>query len=96
MNTRAQSVGRAKKTKRSMAEYFQDNFVITNSGVEDNLALRYSIDKLGIDNVMWAIDYPYQPMEPAVKFIENFPCTEAEMHALCHGNAERVFHIAAA
>ncbi|WP_305096741.1 amidohydrolase family protein [Croceibacterium aestuarii] len=94
MNTRAQKAGRSKKTKRSMAEYFQDNFVITTSGVEDPLALRYSIDKLGIDNVMWAIDYPYQPMEPAVKFIEDFACTEAERHALCHGNAERVFHIA--
>jgi len=93
MNTRAQAAGRAKKTQRSMAEYFQDNFVVTNSGVEDPLALRYSIDKLGIDNVMWAIDYPYQPMEPAVRFIEEFECTEAERHALCHGNAERVFHI---
>jgi 2,3-dihydroxybenzoate decarboxylase/5-carboxyvanillate decarboxylase len=48
---------------------------------------------MGIDNVMWAIDYPYQPMKPALDFIENFACTEAEMHALCHGNAERVFHI---
>jgi 2,3-dihydroxybenzoate decarboxylase/5-carboxyvanillate decarboxylase len=76
-----------------MAEYFQDNFVVTNSGVEDPLALRYSIDKLGIDNVMWAIDYPYQPTEPAVRFIEAFDCTEAERHALCHGNAERIFHI---
>jgi len=94
MNTRAQSAGRAKKTKRSMAEYFTDNFVITTSGVEDPLALRYSIDKLGIDNVMWAIDYPYQPMTPAVDFIAAFDCSDAERHALCHGNAERVFHIA--
>jgi 2,3-dihydroxybenzoate decarboxylase/5-carboxyvanillate decarboxylase len=93
MNSRAQVVGRARKTKRSMAEYFQDNFVVTNSGVEDPLAVRYSIDKLGIDNVMWAIDYPYQPMEPAVRFIEEFECTDAERHALCHGNAERIFHI---
>ena len=94
MNTRAQKAGRIAKTKRSMAEYFQDNFVITTSGVEDPLALRYSIDKLGIANVLWAIDYPYQPMEPAVKFIEEFECTDEERHALCHGNAERVFHIA--
>ena len=96
MNSRAQLVGRARKTERSMAEYFQDNFVITTSGVEDPLALRYAIDKLGIDNVMWAIDYPYQPMKPAVEFIEQFECTDAERHALCHGNAERVFHIAPA
>jgi len=94
MNSRAQVVGRARRTKRSMAEYFQDNFVVTTSGVEDPLALRYTIDKLGIDNVMWAIDYPYQPMKPAVDFIDAFHCTDAERHALCHGNAERIFHIA--
>jgi 2,3-dihydroxybenzoate decarboxylase/5-carboxyvanillate decarboxylase len=94
MNSRAQAAGRTRRTKRTMAEYFQDNFVVTNSGVEDGLALRYSIDKLGIANVMWAIDYPYQPMEPAVRFIEQFECTDEERHALCHGNAERVFHIA--
>ena len=96
MNSRAQKVGRAPRTQRSMEEYFRDNFVFTTSGVEDPLALRYAIDRMGIDNVIWAIDYPYQPMKPAVDFIENFACTEAEMHALCHGNAERVFKIAAA
>ncbi len=94
MNSRAQTVGRARKTQRSMAEYFRDNFVVTTSGVEDPLALRYTIDKIGIDNVMWAIDYPYQPMKPAVDFIDAFECTDAERHALCHGNAERIFHIA--
>ncbi|GAA5053087.1 amidohydrolase family protein [Erythrobacter westpacificensis] len=93
MNSRAQKVGRAPKTQRSMEEYFRDNFVFTTSGVEDHMALRYAIDRMGIDNVIWAIDYPYQPMKPAVDFIESFECTEAEMHALCHGNAERVFHI---
>lgn len=94
MNSRAQTAGRARKTQRSMAEYLQDNFVFTTSGVEDDLALRYTIDKMGIDNVLWAIDYPYQPMAPAVDFIRNFPCTDAERHALCHGNAERLFHVA--
>ena len=41
MNSRAQTIGRAPKTERTMAEYFQDNFVITTSGVEDHLALDY-------------------------------------------------------
>ncbi len=93
MNSRAQQSGRAPKTKRSMAEYLQDNFVFTTSGVEDPLALRYTIDKMGIDNVLWAIDYPYQPMKPAVDFIDAFDASDEEKHALCHGNAERIFHI---
>jgi 2,3-dihydroxybenzoate decarboxylase/5-carboxyvanillate decarboxylase len=32
-------------------------------------------------------------MKPAVDFIDIFECSDAERHALCHGNAERVFHI---
>jgi 2,3-dihydroxybenzoate decarboxylase/5-carboxyvanillate decarboxylase len=94
MNSRAQAIGRAPKTKLSIAEYFRRNFVVTTSGVEDPLALRYTIDKLGIDNVLWAIDYPYQPQQPAVDFMDAAPVTEAERHALYHGNAERIFHIA--
>lgn len=94
MNTRAQNNSRAPKTKLSIAEYFKQNFVVTTSGVEDPLALRYTIDKLGIDNVMWAIDYPYQPQKPAVDFMDAAPVTDEERHALYHGNAERIFHIA--
>jgi len=93
MNSRAQRIDRASKTKLSMAEYFQQNFVVTTSGVEDPLALRYTIDKIGIDNVMWAIDYPYQPMQPAVEYMDAAPVSDAERHALYHGNAERIFHI---
>jgi 5-carboxyvanillate decarboxylase len=94
MNSRAQGIGRAPKTQLSMEEYFQRNFVITTSGVEDPLALDYSIRRLGIDNVLWAIDYPYQPMKPAVQFMDSAPVTEAQRHKLYHENAERIFHIA--
>jgi len=94
MNARAQAIGSAPKTELTMEEYFRRNFVFTTSGVEDPLALRYAIDRMGIDNVMWSIDYPYQPMEPAVAFMDAAPVSEAERHQLYHGNAERIFHIA--
>jgi 5-carboxyvanillate decarboxylase len=77
-----------------MAEYFRRNFVVTTSGVEDPLALDYTIRKLGIDSVMWAIDYPYQPTKPAVQFMNSAPLSEAERAKLYHLNAERIFHIA--
>ena len=59
------------------------------SGVEDHLALRYSIDRLGVDNVMWAIDHPYQPTPPAVAFIDTAPLSEAEKEKVAHANAAR-------
>jgi 2,3-dihydroxybenzoate decarboxylase/5-carboxyvanillate decarboxylase len=94
MNSRAQTIARAPKTKLTMAEYFHRNFVITTSGVEDHLALEYSIRKLGVDRVMWAIDYPYQPSKPAVEFMDSAPVSEADRAKLYHLNAERIFHIA--
>ena len=75
------------------SEYFQKNFALTTSGVEDPLALRYCIDRIGIDNIMWAIDYPYQPTKPAVTWIDNAPLTDDERAKLCHLNAERIFKI---
>jgi len=44
--------------------------------------------------VMWAIDYPYQPMKPAIDFMESAPVTEQERAKLYHENAECLFHIA--
>ncbi len=93
MNGRAQSIGRAPQTKLTMEEYLRRNFVVTTSGVEDPLALEYTIRKIGIDNVMWAIDYPYQPQQPAVDFMDSAPVTEAQRAQLYHRNAERIFHI---
>jgi 2,3-dihydroxybenzoate decarboxylase/5-carboxyvanillate decarboxylase len=80
--------------KRRASEYFQRNFAITTSGVEDSLALRYSIDKIGVERVMWAIDYPYQPTAPAVAWIDKAPLSTEERELVCHGNAERIFRIA--
>jgi 2,3-dihydroxybenzoate decarboxylase/5-carboxyvanillate decarboxylase len=96
MNTRAQAGGRAPKTDLTMDEYFRRNFVITTSGVEDHLALDYAIKKLGADNVLWAIDYPYQPMQPAVDFMDSAPLDDAVKAKVYGGNAERVFRIAPA
>ena len=92
MSARAQG-GDVPRLQLKPSDYFRRNFVITTSGQESPLALEFSIKQLGIDNVMWAIDYPYQPSAPAVAFMDGVDVTDAQRHALYHGNAERVFHI---
>jgi 2,3-dihydroxybenzoate decarboxylase/5-carboxyvanillate decarboxylase len=94
MSARAQLAG-APKLKLKPSEYLQRNFAITTSGQESPLALEFSIKQLGIDNGLWAIDYPYQPSEPAVAFMDSVMVSEAQRHQLYHGNAERLFHIPA-
>ena len=92
MSERAQLAG-APRLKLKPSEYLQRNFYITTSGQESPLALEFSIRQLGIDHVLWAIDYPYQPSAPAVAFMDGVDVSDAQRHQLYHGNAERLFHI---
>ena len=75
------------------SEVFKRNFWITTSGVEHTPALKYCIDVLGADRVLWAIDYPYQVSPPAVKWLNEANISDEHRELIFHGNAERLFHI---
>jgi predicted TIM-barrel fold metal-dependent hydrolase len=81
------------KIKRKPSEYVKDNFLITTSGVNFHPTLKYCHEVLGPDNIMFAIDYPYQDTEGAVTFMNSAPLSEADLEKITHGNAERIFHI---
>jgi 2,3-dihydroxybenzoate decarboxylase/5-carboxyvanillate decarboxylase len=96
MNRRRQDTGESPKLALGKpSEYIKRNVVITTSGMEDDLALDYSLKALGEDSIMWAIDYPYQPSAPAVAWMDAAPVSEEVRAKLYHGNAERIFHIGA-
>ena len=76
------------------SDVFKRNFWITTSGVEHTPALKYCIDVLGPDRVMWAIDYPYQPSKPATDWMNGADISAKDKELVFHGNVERIFHIA--
>jgi 5-carboxyvanillate decarboxylase len=82
-----------RKNQLKPSEYFQRNITITTSGVEDPLALKYCIDKIGVDRIMWAIDYPFQPTAASVAFIETAPMSDSDRVKVAYRNAERIFGI---
>ncbi len=89
----AMKYGVAPRVQYKVAEYFRRNFAITTSGVESHAALKYSVEVLGPENVMWAIDYPYQPTTPAVQFMRTAPLAEDVKAMVAGGNAARIFRI---
>jgi len=56
------------------------------------LALKYCIDKIGTDRIMWAID-PYEPMSRAAAWIDLARISDEEREKICRDNAERIFRI---
>lgn len=88
--------GRLKPTSLTPSEYFRRNFAVTTSGFEDEDVLDFLIKRAGIDNVMWAVDYPYESSVDAAAFIDRANLTQAQRSSIYSGNAERLFHIAPA
>jgi len=81
--------------KQRPSDYFKQNFKITTSGMNWHPVLQFCLAVLGPDNIMFAIDYPYQDSDEAVEFMNAAPISEEDKEKIFHGNAERVFHIPA-
>jgi 5-carboxyvanillate decarboxylase len=88
--------GRLKSNSLTPSEYFRRNFAVTTSGFEDPDILELVIKRAGIDNVMFAVDYPYESSVDAAAFIDAANLTPSQRASICHGNAERLFHIGSA
>jgi 5-carboxyvanillate decarboxylase len=81
------------KLKLTPSEYIQRNYFITTSGMNWEPTLKFCIEALGADRIMWAIDYPYQDHEDAVEFMDAARIPEKDRQKIYHENAERVFKI---
>ena len=74
-------------------EYLKRNFYITTSGMPWTPVLKFGIEALGADNIMFAVDYPYEDSAEAVSFLDEAPISDADRRKIYHENAERVFRI---
>ena len=75
------------------SEYFGTNIAITTTGVFSHAALIAAIQAVGIDNVMFSIDYPFEPTGRAVEFIRTAPLAPADQEKVGHANAERILRL---
>ena len=87
------SSGRQKPMKRLPSEYLRDHFHITTSGMNYWPQLKLTIDLMGIDKVMFAVDYPQEEHRPAVEAIDKAPMGKEDRAKFLYKNAERVFGI---
>jgi 2,3-dihydroxybenzoate decarboxylase len=85
--------GVQKPLNKLPSEYFGTNIAITTSGVFSHQALTDAITAIGIDNVMFSIDYPYEPIGQAAEFMRTAPLAPADKERVAHANAERILRL---
>ena len=81
---------------RLPSQYFGTNVKITTSGVYSHAALSAAIDAIGVENVMFAVDYPYEQSERAVEFLTTAPLDADDLARVAHRNADELLRLASA
>jgi 2,3-dihydroxybenzoate decarboxylase len=85
-----------KPIQRKPSEYLRENFYITNSGVAWEPAIQFTQSVVGVDRVLYAMDYPYQYAPEEVTMMDNMQMSAEDKKKFFQTNAEKVFGIASA
>jgi 2,3-dihydroxybenzoate decarboxylase len=82
-----------KPLKHPVSHYLRNNVCITNSGVAWQPAIEFCQKVIGVDRVLYAMDYPYQYVPEEVGFCDAMTISAADKRAFFEGNARRVFRL---
>ena len=75
------------------SEYLRHNIFITTSGVCAHAPLQCAIAEIGADRILFAVDYPFEAMSEAKRFLETAPIADQDRASISHLNAERLLRI---
>jgi predicted TIM-barrel fold metal-dependent hydrolase len=84
------SLSRFSKQADYIRNVFREHFYVTTSGFFSDPALQCCITELGIDHIMFSVDYPYMENPPGTSWIEAVPLNEADKIKVMSGNAKRL------
>jgi predicted TIM-barrel fold metal-dependent hydrolase len=78
--------------RRPIAEYFRSNIFITPGGISSHKYLRWSLETVGAERIMYASDYPFNTERAgsARRFLDTAPIDEAGRERIAHRNWEEL------
>jgi 2,3-dihydroxybenzoate decarboxylase len=76
-----------------VSEYIQQNIPITSSGMAWAPVIQFCQQVLGMDRVMYAMDYPNQFDAAEVTVTDDMAISDADKKKFYQTNAERIFNL---
>jgi 2,3-dihydroxybenzoate decarboxylase len=78
---------------RKPSDYMRENVVVTSSGMPWAPSITHCQSVLGVDRVLYAMDYPYQFVPEEVDMSDALPLSDQDKKKFFQTNAERVFSL---
>jgi 2,3-dihydroxybenzoate decarboxylase len=79
--------------KGGFADAFREHFYLTTSGSFQHSALACCIAELGIDRILFAVDYPYNSSAEGVEFVRRAPIGDDDKAKILYRNADRLLRL---
>jgi 2,3-dihydroxybenzoate decarboxylase len=76
-----------------VAETFRNNFHITTSGFFSDPALLCCIQEVGVERILFSVDYPFAENLPGTAWMERLQLNGADKAKILHGNARRLLKL---
>jgi predicted TIM-barrel fold metal-dependent hydrolase len=84
---------RATMTEKTFRDIFCEHFWITTSGFFSDPALLCCVMEMGIDRILFSVDYPFAENPPGTKWLETLPLSREDQEKLLNGNARRLLKL---
>lgn len=85
--------GKTLKLNRKISDYYKSNIYITPSGLFSEAQLKYVIDELGADKIIYSADYPFLIDKNTRKFLETASISIEDKEKIGYKNAEKLLSL---
>ena len=75
---------------RTISDYVRENVYITPSGMFNQAQLQYCVETLGVDRILYSVDYPFIGNDGAVSFLDEANLPDEAKHQIAHQNTEKL------
>jgi predicted TIM-barrel fold metal-dependent hydrolase len=85
-----QALKRPGQKSLSFRDIFCGNYYITTSGNFSNPALLCCVMEMGVDHILFAVDWPFVMNPPALDWMQTVPLSDEDKAKILSGNAKRL------
>lgn len=79
--------------QRTPLQYLKENMLVTTSGNWYEPAFLCTLLALGADNILFAVDWPYEPNKVGLDFLNKLSISDLDREKIAHLNAERILRM---
>jgi 2,3-dihydroxybenzoate decarboxylase len=87
------TMSRSGNTPLYFRETFRNNFWLTTSGAFSHAALLCTVMEMGIDRILFGIDYPYCENAPGTEWMKDVPLSTEDRVKILNGNAKKLLRM---